>query len=224
MVRKTLDELGIEHNTDKATKYPHGGSVHGYTTIYDSILTPLRDEPIRLLEIGICMEGSSGGHSVRMWRDYFSKASLYTFDIVDMSKVISDVEFEGRAHFFQGDQGNRESMSAMYEAFGTKPFDVLLEDGSHTHEHQMISLGHLFKYVKSEGYYLLEDISIPNHPVCCIRNDETYRVLQNYKNTGKFENPHLSPEECKYLENNIKSIELIPDIQDAYCVAVIIKK
>jgi hypothetical protein len=223
MVRKTLDELGIEHVTDKATTYP-GVSVHGYTNIYDPILTPYRDKPIRMLEIGICMEGSQGGHSVRMWRDYFSEASLYTFDIVNMSEVINSVEFGGRVHFFQGDQGNRESMSAMYEAFGTKPFDVILEDGSHTYEHQMISLGHLFKYVKSKGYYLLEDISIPGHPVCCIRNDETYEVLQNYINTGKFITEHLSVEECEYLENNIKSIKLISDIQDAYCVAVIIKK
>ena len=223
MVRKTLDELGIEHVTDKATTYP-GVSVHGYTNIYDPILTPYRDKPIRMLEIGICMEGSQGGHSVRMWRDYFSEASLYTFDIVDMSEIINSVEFGGRVHFFQGDQENRESMSAMYEAFGTKPFDVILEDGSHTYEHQMISLGHLFKYVKSKGYYLLEDISIPGHPVCCIRNDETYEVLQNYINTGKFITEHLSVEECEYLENNIKSIKLIPDIQDAYCVAVIIKK
>jgi len=223
MVIKTLDELGIEHVTDKATIYP-GNSVHGYTTIYDTILTPLRDKPIRMLEIGICMEGSSGGHSVRMWRDYFSKASLYTFDIVDMSELINSEEFKGRAHFFQGDQESRQSMSDMYESFGEKPFDVILEDGSHTHQHQMISLGHLFKYVKSKGYYLLEDISSPDHPVCCIRNDETYKVLQNYINTGKFESEHLLAEECKYLENNIKSIELYPDIQDAYCVAVIVKK
>ena len=116
MVIKTLDELGIEHVTDKATIYP-GSSVHGYTTMYDTILTPLRDKPIRMLEIGICMEGSSGGHSVRMWRDYFSKASLYTFDIVDMSELINSEEFKGRAHFFQGDQESRQSMSDMYNQF-----------------------------------------------------------------------------------------------------------
>ena len=219
----TLDELAIKHGTDKATKYPRS-SVHGYTLTYDKILSPLRDKPIRMLEVGICMEGSEGGHSVRMWRDYFSKAKLYTFDIVDMKWIESAEEFNGRVSFYQGDQGNRESMNNMYQSFGNENFDFILEDGSHTHPHQMISLGHLFQYVKNKGIYILEDISIPNHPVCCIRNDETHNVLTNFINTGKFVTEHLTKEECEFLENNISTIELHPDIQDAYCTAIIVKK
>ncbi len=222
-VKLTLDELAIKHVTDKATKYP-GPSVHGYTLTYDKILSSLRDEPIRMLEVGICMEGSKGGHSVRMWRDYFSKAELYTFDIVDMKWMESDEEFNGRVSFYQGDQGDRESMNSMYQSFGNKDFDLILEDGSHIHHHQMISLGHLFQYVKNRGTYILEDISIPNHPVCCIRNDETYNVLTNFINTGKFVTEHLTNKECEFLENNISTIELHPDIQDAYCTAIITKK
>lgn len=220
---KTLDELANEHNTDKGTAYPRA-SVHGYAPLYDKILTPLREESIRMLEIGICMEGSEGGHSVRMWRDYFSKAELYTFDIVDMSWIEQAAEFGGRVRFFEGDQGDRESMSNMYKSFGGAPFDFILEDGSHVHDHQMISLGHLFQYVKPGGLYLLEDISIPNHPVCCIRNDQTHNVLTNFINTGKFETELLTAQEREYLEKNIQSIELHSDIQDAYCVAIINKK
>ena len=177
-----------------------------------------------MLEVGVCMESTTGGHSIRMWRDYFTKAELFAFDIVDMNWIETAEEFNGRVRFFQGDQGERQSMSDMYSKFGDIPFDFILEDGSHMHHHQMISLGHLFKYVKSNGYYFLEDISIPDHPVCCIRNDQTYKVLENYINTGKFITEHLSSAECEYLEKNIKSIELHPDILDAYCVAVIVKK
>ena len=221
---KTLDELAIEHGTDKATIYPQGGSHHGYTLIYDPILTPLRDQPIKMLEVGIVMEGTKGAHSVRMWRDYFTKAQLCTFDIVDMSWIVNASEFNGRVGFYQGDQGKRDNLTAMYAHYGNTQFDIILEDGSHTHPHQMVSLGHMFPYVKSSGLYLLEDISIPNHPVCCIRNDETYKVLQEFKDTGRFISNILTAEECTYLENNIKNLELYPDNQDAYCVAVITKK
>ena len=220
---KTLNELGIIHNTDKATTHS-GHSAHGYTIKYDEILTPLRDEPIRMLEIGICMEYSTGGHSVRMWRDYFSKAELYTFDIMDMSWIEEAEEFNGRVRFYQGDQTDRDALAAMYTHYGNKPFDIILEDGLHEHKHQMINLGATFPYVKKQGLYLLEDISIPEHPVCCIRNDETYRVLQNFMETGKFVSEYLTQAECTYLEKNIKSIELYVDNQDAYCVAIIIKK
>jgi len=219
----TLDELSNIHQTDKGTNYS-GPSKHGYTIIYDELLTPLRDLPIRMLEVGICMEGTHGGHSVRMWRDYFKNAKIYTFDIVDMSWIETHLEFEGRVHFYQGDQSDRSSMVDMYNTFGKKPFDFIIEDGSHIHQHQMISLAQLFPYVKSNGYYFLEDISIPNHPVCCIRNDETYQTLENFINTGQFQNKYLSDIECNYLQNNIKNIQLSPDIQDAYCVAIITKK
>lgn len=222
--RKTLDELGIHHGTDKATVYPQGGSHHGYTIIYDKLLAHLRDEPIKMLEIGIKMEGTPGAHSVRMWRDYFTKAELCTFDIADMSWMIDAEEFGGRVGFFLGDQSNRKDLTAMYKHYGDSPFDIILEDGSHVHAHQMINLGHTFPFVKSKGLYLLEDISIPDHPVCCIRNDETYRVLENFINTGKFITEQLTSEECAYLESNIESIKLHPDNQDAYCVAVITKK
>jgi hypothetical protein len=115
-------------------------------------------------------------------------------------------------------------MKNMYQEYGSTEFDFILEDGSHEHNHQMISLGYLFKYVKSGGYYILEDMSIPEQVVCCIRNDETYKILQQFKETGKIVSEHLLSEEIDYLEKNIKSIEIHHDIQNAYAVAIITKK
>jgi hypothetical protein len=219
---KTLDELAIQYKTDKATIYP-GESVHGYAPIYDRILTPLRDKPIKMLEVGVCMEGSEGGHSILMWNDYFTKAHIHTFDIVDMS-LKSCITENDNVFFYQGDQSNREHMENMYQEYGNTEFDFILEDGSHEHNHQMISLGHLFKYVKSGGYYILEDMSIPEQVVCCIRNDETYKILQQFKETGKIVSEHLLSEEIDYLEKNVKSIKIHHDIQNAYAVAFITKK
>jgi hypothetical protein len=219
---KTLDELAIQYETDKATIYPKE-SVHGYAPIYDRILTPLRDKPIKMLEVGVCMEGTEGGHSIKMWNDYFTKANIHTFDIVDMSSK-SCITENDNVFFYRGDQSNREHMVNMYQEYGNTEFDFILEDGSHEHNHQMISLGHLFKYIKPGGYYILEDMSIPEQEVCCIRNDETYKIIQQFKKTGKIISEHLLPEEINYLEKQIKSIEIHPDIQNAYAVAIITKK
>jgi hypothetical protein len=220
--KPTLDDLANLYSTDKGTKYPNH-SVHGYAPIYDQYLTPLRDKSLRMLEVGICMEGSQGGHSVRMWNDYFENASIYTFDIVDMSQHPSIIENDN-VFFYQGNQSKREDFSEMYKTFGNKKFDFILEDGSHVHEHQIISLGHLFKYVKSKGYYILEDMSIPGHAVCCIRNDETYNVIKNFQETGKINSPYLTQEEKEYLEKNVSKIEMFPDIQDAYVTTIFHKK
>lgn len=221
-MKQTLDELANLYGTDKGTEFPNT-SRHGYAPIYDVLLTKWRKEPIRMLEIGIKMEYSDGGQSVNMWKDYFDVAYIYTFDIKDMSThpVIKNNE---RIKFFQGDQGSRTDLENMYKTFGNAEFDFILEDGSHEHHHQMISLGQLFKYVKSGGYYILEDMSIPTRPVCCIRNDETFNLIYKLKETGKIESEHLLPDEKEYLENNISIIEIYADVQNAYATAIITKK
>jgi hypothetical protein len=67
-------------------------------------------------------------------------------------------------------------------------------------------------------------MSIPEQVVCCIRNDETYKIIQQFKETGKIVSEHLLPKEIDYLEKQVKSIEIHHDIQNAYAVAIITKK
>ena len=218
----TLDDLATKYNTDKSTNYA-GVSRHGYAPIYETYLNIWRNSEIRMLEIGICMEHTEGGHSIKMWNEYFTKAKIYTFDIVDMSNHEAVVNSD-RVEFFRGDQSNRDDFKSMYSTFGETQFEFILEDGSHVHQHQMISLAALFPYVKSGGFYILEDMSIPNRPVCCIRNDETYAIIENFKTTGKISSAYMTAEEIKYLEDNVESIDIYPDVQNAYAVAIIKKK
>lgn len=218
----SLDDLANKYETDKGSKY-EGSSRHGYASFYDTILSKWRHEPIRMMEIGIKMEGTQGGHSVYMWREYFSKAEIYTFDIADMSTHPSIIDKDG-VFFFQGDQSKREDFKKMYETFGNFPFDFILEDGSHTEEHQMISLGHLFEYIKPGGFYILEDISIPGNEVCCIRNDKTHMTISEFMASGKFNSEFITTDEKSYLETHISKIELFTDVQDAYMTAIIHKK
>lgn len=218
----SLDEIANIYNTDKGTK-SNARSRHGYAPIYEQYFQKWRHEPIRMLEIGICMEGTTGGHSVLMWRDYFTKACIHTFDIVDMS-AHEVMKSSDRIKFFKGDQGNRDDFARMYNVFGDEPFDFILEDGSHETVHQAISFATLFQYVRSGGYYILEDMSVPGRPVCCIRNDRTYEMIMNFKTTGKLVSEHMTDDEIHYLETTVDEIHIHDDIQDAYVTAIIKKK
>jgi|694.fasta_scaffold11729_3 hypothetical protein len=217
----TLDELANKHNTDKGTRYEHN-TVHGYAPIYENYLSKWRDKPIRLLEVGICMEYTKGGQSVRMWHEYFQNASIYTFDIVDMKHL--EGELGDRVKFYKGDQSSRPDLETMYKEFGSKQFDFILEDGSHIHNHQMISLAYLFKYVKSGGYYILEDITEEGVHACCQRNDETIKIIKALQNKDTVSCEFIFPEELDYLNKNISKIEIHQDIQNAYRTAIIHKK
>ena len=52
-MRPTLDDLGKLHGTDKASDR------HNYLVrVYDPLLSPLRDDPLTMLEIGVFHGGS----------------------------------------------------------------------------------------------------------------------------------------------------------------------
>ena len=82
----------------------------------------------------------------------------------------------------------------------------------------------MFEYVKSGGYYILEDMSIPGNHVCCIRNDRTFEIINEFKTSKIFQTDIINENEKKYLTENIESIEIFPDIKNAYAVAIIKKK
>ena len=58
---------------------------------------------------------------------------------------------------FPGDQAN----ATFLEEFITKAggdFDIIVDDGGHTMDQQIVSLEHLWKAVKPGGYYFIEDL------------------------------------------------------------------
>lgn len=218
---KTLDELAIKYDTDKGTESGHI-TTHGYAPIYEKYLSHWKDLSIRLLEVGVCMEYTPGGQSIRMWHEYFQNAEIYAFDIVDMKAL--ETELGNRVKFYRGDQSSREDFEKMYSEFGSKQFDFILEDGSHQHEHQIISLGVLFPYVKSGGYYILEDITEEGIYACCTRNDETLPFIKKLKEEKIADSKFLTKEESLYLQKEILDIEIYDDIQNVYKTVIIKKK
>ena len=84
-MRKPLTEIANHFGTDKGTQGPsENWNAHNYTDVYDAYLNTFRDSPINFLEIGLGVTGknwradivhgkNSGGASIKMWHEYFSK-------------------------------------------------------------------------------------------------------------------------------------------------------
>ena len=138
---QTLDELGLKHGTDKASSH------HNYLTFYDSFLHSLRDQPIKLLEIGVYQ-----GASLLTWRDYFPNARIVGVDV-----LVNCLQFESdRISIELADQSNLEHLAEIVAKHG--PFDLIVDDGSHMWEHQITSLRALFPFLRSGGHYVVEDL------------------------------------------------------------------
>ena len=83
----SLVEIGVQRGTDKAS--------HGYLTVYADLFESIRNDAVRLLEIGVGGyevqdDPAVGGASLRMWRDYFPNGEIVGLDILDKSAVAGD--------------------------------------------------------------------------------------------------------------------------------------
>jgi 8-demethyl-8-alpha-L-rhamnosyltetracenomycin-C 2'-O-methyltransferase len=146
-----LEPIAAKYGSDKC-------SWHSYGRVYDQLF---EGKTVRkVLEIGIGYKGLMGeayenGASLQMWAEYFPKAEIYGLDIRREALIN-----EGRIHSFQCDQGKISSLLAAREAIGDG-FDLIVDDGSHQSEHQVLSACVLWSCVALGGCYVIEDVWSP---------------------------------------------------------------
>jgi len=144
--RPDLGELATRYHSDKY------GLLHWFTPHYERHLAALRDEPVRVLEIGIGGYNSAfGGGSLKMWKHYFHRGLVFGLDIYDKSHLD-----EQRIVTIQGDQSDPDSLTEIAERHG--PFDVIIDDGSHINEHVRTSFRVLLAHLRRGGFYVIEDL------------------------------------------------------------------
>ena len=117
-----LSELGKKYGTDKVDDN-HTLMGRNYCDVYDMWFDKKRDTVEKFVEIGI-----RGGHSLRMWKEYFPNAEIIGIDIDPNCK-----QHEGE-------------------------YDILVDDGSHITKHQIKTFDCLYENCKSGGYYVIEDL------------------------------------------------------------------
>jgi demethylmacrocin O-methyltransferase len=143
------DELGALCSASGSDKW---ASFHWYTGHYEREFAPYRDEPVRILEIGIGgFDGDLGGGSLRMWKRYFHRGQVFGIDLFDKSALD-----EPRLTALVCDQSDPEALAALAREHG--PFDIVIDDGSHENEHVRISFDALFPHLRSGGLYVIEDM------------------------------------------------------------------
>ena len=118
-----------------------------YFEIYDRHFKKYKGKDVVLLEVGV-----SRGGSLQMWSDYFGEGSkFYGIDVDPRCK-----EFENEnTKIFIGSQSDRNFLGYVKDSI--PPVDILIDDGGHYMNQQIILFEELFGYVKKNGVYLCED-------------------------------------------------------------------
>ena len=141
MNSSTIRALFYDHKENLIHKWDH------YFDIYEKHFSSFRDQKVNLLEIGI-----SHGGSLQLWKKYFGKElNLYAIDINPECKKFED---ENTTIFIgsQRDKNFLEKVSA-----SLPEMDIIIDDGGHTMEQQLVSFELLFLKVKEGGLYVVED-------------------------------------------------------------------
>lgn len=152
---KTLNEIATQQGTDKADPYP-GKPGHGYTRYYDWLFNPFRNEPIRMMEIGV-----GGGESIKTWLEYFPNARIYGVDKVHGTNEWNTVGSspDKRYTFVTGDQTDETFWKCFAVDYGDN-WSIIMDDGGHCNDQIITSFRGLWPILKSGGLYCIEDLGV----------------------------------------------------------------
>lgn len=136
-----LRELFQKHDGNLIHKWDH------YFDIYEKYFSKYTGKDITILEIGI-----SHGGSLQLWKKYFGdKVKIYAIDINPQCKQFE----EEKIKIFIGSQDDKGFLQNVYSQI--PDLDIILDDGGHTMEQQIVSFEILFSKVKEGGLYIVED-------------------------------------------------------------------
>lgn len=218
-------DLALEANVDKVpnlkfTWWP----THSYQTLYERYLDPLRNNPLRMLEIGLgCNMPQGPGASIGLWKRYLPCAHLSMLEYAE--KCAKD--FSNKVdRMFIGDQADEAKLR---EVNAGGPYDVVVDDGGHGMHQQINSLRFLFPVMPPGSMYFLEDMSSSFEQLYAVDGYSTHfylsSVLAHMHADDQKDNPKWKPQLAD-AQKHLPDIELIArltlhvDCQRALCVLV----
>lgn len=144
MINQSLKQLYETHQGKISDKW----SI--YLAEYDRIFATYRNQPIRMLEIGI-----QNGGSLEIWAKYFPNAEKFIgCDInPDCAKLIYD---DSRISVVVGD-ANIDNTEVAIRALSPY-FDLIIDDGSHTSSDIIKSFAKYWPHIVDGGIFVAEDL------------------------------------------------------------------
>lgn len=139
-------------------------SHHNYTTFYYSIFKNLRENKLRIFELGLGTNnvnlpsnmGSDGrpGASLYGWHEFFPNSDIFGADID------KDILFNtDKIKTFYCDQTNPTIIKQMWDNHMLQEnFDIIIDDGLHTFNANDCFFENSIHKLKSNGYFIIEDI------------------------------------------------------------------
>jgi len=213
-MKPTLDELGLKYGTDKSS------NGHNYLKYYDMFFSPIRGKDILLLEIG-----TWEGASLKMWDEYFYNRKLIVGADIDEKEQYRTPSI----WTIECDQSKVDHLDNVGIIHG--PFDIILDDGSHDADHQILTFETMFPYVKPNGFYVIEDTLCSYDKSRWVKNADVYdrirQMVGEINLNGKISNYEINADKRKQVakyDNVLNNFERQIEWMAVFCGTTVIKK
>ena len=141
----SLSDIVDNSRTDKNTG-------HSYLELYQSLLVSKKTSATNILEIGIY-----NGGSIKLWYDFFTNATIYALDIMQLDNVWNELKDNNRIKLHTSiDAYNLENFNAIFSK--EIKFDMVLDDGPHSLESMMQFIRLYSTLLKDDGILIIEDV------------------------------------------------------------------
>lgn len=128
--------------------------VNGYGPVYDALLTPRRESIRSVLEVGV-----HRGASLMAWHGFFDDA-----EIVGIDNNAESVSFwHPKVVTFLCNAADRKALNYCLR---DRTFDLIVDDGFHALEHQVLALAFLWPRLNQGGLYVIEDVLDERNAAC----------------------------------------------------------
>ena len=147
-----------------------------YFPIYEQWFSPYRGKEIVFVEIGV-----QNGGSIQMWRDYFGKdAKIVGVDIEANCKQFEDAN--NNIFVEIGSQEDPDFWRAFREKYPR--VDILLDDGGHLSNQQIVTFREMFPHIKDGGLYMCEDCHTSYWDLVVTKTETGERKLLQHGGVG----------------------------------------
>jgi len=119
-----------------------------YFDVYMKHLSKFIDKSPTILEIGV-----QNGGSIDMWLEYFGPGT--TVVGVDVVPECKQLKYPENVEIFIGDQADVNFWDTVLTKYNE--FDIIIDDGGHTMQQQIVTLDKMFPALKEGGVFICED-------------------------------------------------------------------
>jgi GR25 family glycosyltransferase involved in LPS biosynthesis len=222
----TIQNNEIVNNTNSEnisfyfSKYFCDKNTSGYNNIYDVLFSSLKNEKLKILEIGVGTisvkpldgmghvpgtmygwkeknNGYQPGSSLRAFRDFFINSEIYGIDIQNDCLINED-----NINTYIVDSTDKQKCD---EIFSNNFFDIIIDDGNHDFDYRKNTFLSLFSKLSENGLYIIEGVL--NYEMLSVYFDELKLNYRLYNNNLLIINNNIKIDLPKSVINEISEMK-----------------